>query len=30
MLLVRRTLGGCCRQVLHLRASGLVGPITDG
>ena len=29
MLLVRRTLGGCARQVLHLRASDLVGPIAE-
>ena len=27
MVLVRRTLGGCARQVLHLRASDLLGPI---
>jgi hypothetical protein len=29
MLLVRRTLAGCARQVLHLRASDLVGSIAE-
>ena len=29
MILVRRTLGGCARQVLHLRASDLLGPIME-